>query len=176
MNKPLLLSIFFGLLINVNSQEEPRSLKEAMDASKASWLIGQWETKNANGNNNQKQYKWGIEDSVILVHSKTVREYHGVIGFESGKVVGKYFGINVVANTEWSGVSNGKLIEIVKMRGLNNEGESMEFNYGRVINQVDGNTFNMMIHQLTETGELGEVMKNRETGEPFKVQTWKRKK
>jgi hypothetical protein len=34
----------------------------------------------------------------------------------------------------------------------------------------------MLIHQLSETGELGEVMKNQDTGEPFRVQTWKRKK
>ena len=98
------------------------------------------------------------------------------LGFDAGKVVGKYFGNNVVADTEWSGDGNGKLVEIVKTRGFNSNGEAMEFDYGRVINQVDGNTFEMLIHQLSETGELGEVMKNQDTGEPFRVQTWKRKK
>ena len=176
MKKLTSLLIFVGLAFNVTGQEEPKNLKEAMDFSKARWLIGDWETENADGENSQKQYKWGIEDSVILVHSKTNREYHGVIGFDAGKVVGKYFGNNVVADTEWSGDGNGKLVEIVKMRGFNSNGEAMEFDYGRVINQVDGNTFEMLIHQLSETGELGEVMKNQDTGEPFRVQTWKRKK
>ena len=176
MKNIALLFIFAGLIFSVNSQEEPKNLKDAMDASKARWLIGEWEKKNAEGENSHKQYKWGIQDSVILVHSKTNREYHGVVGFESGKVIGKYFGNNVVANTEWSGDGNGKLIEIVKMRGLNNNGELMEFNYGRVINPVDGDTFKMLIYQISETGELGEVMKNPNTGESIKVQTWKRKK
>ena len=66
--------MFVGLAINVSGQEEPKNLKEAMDISKARWLIGDWETENADGENSQKQYKWGIEDSVILVHSKTNRE------------------------------------------------------------------------------------------------------
>ena len=176
MKKLTLLIIFVGLAIGVSAQEEPKNLKEAMDVAKAHWLIGDWERKNANGEIAQKKYKWGIENSVILVHSKTNNEYHGVVGFDAGKVVGKYFGNNVVADTEWSGDGNGKLVEIVKMRGVNNNGEAMEFNYGRVINQVDESTFEMSIHQVSDTGELGEVMKNQDTGAPFKVQTWKRKK
>ena len=176
MKKLTLLIIFVGLAIGVSAQEEPKNLKEAMDVAKAHWLIGDWEIKNANGEIAQKKYKWGIENSVILVHSKTNNEYHGVVGFDAGKVVGKYFGNNVVADTEWSGDGNGKLVEIVKMRGVNDNGESMEFNYGRVINQVDENTFKMSIHQLSDTGELGEVMKNQDTGVPLRVQTWKRKK
>jgi hypothetical protein len=176
MKKLTSLIIFVGLAFNVSGQEDPKNLKEAMDAAKARWLIGDWELENADGEHSQKRYKWGIEDSVILVHSKTNREYHGVVGFDAGKVVGKYFGNNVVADTEWSGDGNGKLVEIVKMRGLNSIGEVMEFNYGRVINQVDENTFEMLIHQLSATGELGEVMKNQDTGAPFRVQTWKRKK
>ena len=80
MKKLTSLLIFVGLAFNVSGQEEPKNLKEAMDFSKARWLIGAWETENADGENSQKQYKWGIEDSVILVHSKTIREYHGVIG------------------------------------------------------------------------------------------------
>ena len=176
MKKLTSLLIFVGLAISASAQEEPKNLKEAMDAAKAHWLIGSWESENADGQKSQKQYKWGIKDSVILVHSKTTNEYHGVIGFDGGKVVGKYFGNNVVADTEWPGGGNGKLIEIVKMRGVNNDGEPGEFSYGRVINQVDENTFEMLIHQLSPTGELGEVMKNQDTGAPFKVQTWKRKK
>ena len=176
MKKLTSLIMFAGLAISASAQEEPKNLKEAMDAAKAHWLIGSWESENAVGQKSQKQYKWGIKDSVILVHSKTINEYHGVIGFDGGKVVGKYFGNNVVADTEWPGGGNGKLIEIVKMRGVNNDGEPGEFSYGRVINQVDENTFEMLIHQLSPTGELGEVMKNQDTGAPFKVQTWKRKK
>jgi hypothetical protein len=153
MKKLISLIIFVGLAINVSGQEEPKNLKEAMDAAQARWLIGNWESENADGQKSQKQYKWGIEDSVILVHSKTTNEYHGVIGFDGGrnnvvadtkttneyhgvigfdggKVVGKYFGNNVVADTEWSGGDNGKLIEIVKMRGVNNDGEPTEFSYG----------------------------------------------
>jgi hypothetical protein len=175
MKKLTLLIIFVGLAIGVSAQEEPKNLKEAMDVAKAHWLIGDWEIKNANGEIAQKKYKWGIENSVILVHSKTNNEYHGVVGFDAGKVVGKYFGNNVVADTEWSGDGNGKLVEIVKMRGVNNNGEAMEFNYGRVINQVDESTFEMSIHQITDTGELGEVMKNQDTGAPV-IGTWKRKK
>ena len=170
------LLIFVGLPISASAQEEPKNLKEPMDAPKARWLIGDWELKNADGENSQKRHKWGIEDSAISVHSKTNREYHGVVGFDAGKVVGRYFGNNVVADTEWSGDGNGKLVEIVKMRGVNDNGESMEFNYGRVINQVDENAFKMSIHQLSDTGELGEVMKNQDTGVPLRVQTWKRKK
>ena len=176
MKKLTSLLIFVGLAISASAQEEPKNLKEAMDAAKAHWIIGDWESENGDGQKSQKQYKWGIKDSVILVHSKTTNEYHGVIGFDGGKVVGKYFGNNVVADTEWPGGGNGKLIEIVKMRGVNNDGEPGEFSYGRVINQVDENTFEMLIHQLSPTGELGEVMKNQDTGAPFKVQTWKRKK
>ena len=175
MKKLTLLIIFVGLAIGVSAQEEPKNLKEAMDVAKAHWLIGDWEIKNANGEIAQKKYKWGIENSVILVHSKTNNEYHGVVGFDAGKVVGKYFGNNVVADTEWSGDGNGKLVEIVKMRGVNNNGEAMEFNYGRVINQVDESTFEMSIHQVSDTGELGEVMKNQDTGAPV-IGTWKRKK
>ena len=175
MKKLTLLIIFVGLAIGVSAQEEPKNLKEAMDVAKAHWLIGDWEIKNANGEIAQKKYKWGIENSVILVHSKTNNEYHCVVGFDAGKVVGKYFGNNVVADTEWSGEGNGKLVEIVKMRGVNNNGEAMEFNYGRVINQVDESTFEMSIHQITDTGELGEVMKNQDTGAPV-IGTWKRKK
>ena len=176
MKKLTSLIMFAGLAISASAQEEPKNLKEAMDAAKAYWIIGDWESENADGQKSQKQYKWGIKDSVILVHSKTINEYHGVIGFDGGKVVGKYFGNNVVADTEWPGGGNGKLIEIVKMRGVNNDGEPMEFSYGRVINQVDENTFEMLIHQLSSTGELGEVMKDQDTGAPFRVQTWKRKK
>ena len=97
MKKLTLLIIFVGLAIGVSAQEEPKNLKEAMDVAKAHWLIGDWEIKNANGEIAQKKYKWGIENSVILVHSKTNNEYHGVVGFDAGKVVGKYFGNNVVA-------------------------------------------------------------------------------
>jgi len=175
MKKLTSLLIFVGLAINVSGQEEPKNLKEAMDAAQARWLIGNWESENADGQKSQKQYKWGIEGSVILVHSKTTNEYHGVIGFDGGKVVGKYFGNNVVADTEWSGDDNGKLIEIVKMRGVNNDGEPREFSYGRVINKVDGNTLEMSFHQVLDTGELGEAWKNQDTGAPV-IGTWKRKK
>ena len=175
MKKLISLIIFAGLAINIIGQEVPNSLKEAMDAAKAHWLIGSWERKNTNGDIAQKHYKWGIENSVILVHSKTNREYHGVVGFDAGKIVGKYFGNDVVADTEWSGDGNGKLVEIVKMRGVGDNGEAMEFNYGRVINQVDDSTFEMSIHQVTDTGELGEVMKNQDTGAPV-IGTWKKKK
>ena len=175
MKKLTSLIVFAGLALNVNGQEEPKNLKEAMDAAKAHWLIGSWESENADGQKSQKQYKWGIKDSVILVHSKTTNEYHGVIGFDGGKVVGKYFGNNVAADTEWSGDGNGKLIEIVKMRGVNNDGEPGEFSYGRVINQVDNDTIKMSFHQVSDTGELGEAWKNENTGAPM-ISTYKRKK
>ena len=178
MKKLTSLLMFVGLAFNVSGQEEPKNLKEAMDASKARWLIGNWESENTDRENSQKQYKWGIEDSVILVHSKSRREYHGVIGFDvtSGKVIAKYFDSgNGVRDSEWLPYDGGKLIEIVKGSRVQ-DGELQQFSYARIVKRIDDNTFEMSIHQVLDSGEIGEVAKNQTTGAAVPLATYRRKK
>jgi len=178
MKKLTSLLIFVGLTISVSGQEEPKNLKESLDAAKARWLIGDWESENADGQKSQKQYKWGIEDAVILVHSNTSTEYHGVIGFNatSGKVIAKYFDSrNGVRDSEWSADDEGKLIEIVKGSRVQ-DGKLQQSSYARIVKKIDENTFEMSIHQVLATGEIGEVLKNQTTGAAVPLATYRRKK
>ena len=48
MKKLTSLIIFVGLAFNVSGQEAPNSLKEAMDAAKNHWMMGDWERKRSN--------------------------------------------------------------------------------------------------------------------------------
>ena len=68
MGKLTSLIIFVGLAINVSGQEEPKNLKEVLQAD---WFVGSWETKNADGQVSSHTFSWKIED-VLMVKEYTV--------------------------------------------------------------------------------------------------------
>ena len=68
MKKLTSLIIFVGLAINVSGQEEPKNLKEVLQAD---WFVGSWETKNADGQVSSHTFSWKIED-VLMVKEYTV--------------------------------------------------------------------------------------------------------
>ena len=72
MKKLTTLIIFVGLAINVSGQEEPKNLREVLQAD---WLVGTWETKNADGQVSSHTFSWKIEDVLM------VKEYR-----ENGKL------------------------------------------------------------------------------------------
>ena len=175
MKKIISLIIFVGLAINVSGQEEPKNLKEAMDAAKAHWIIGDWETKNAEGTTWVVSFKWAVKDGVVSLQvtrdGKTTNQ--GVIGFDSasGKVVGKTMSGSAVSDSEWT-VVDGKLITIVK--GVRNqEGEINRYSHARSRRKVDENTMETVVHNLTATGEVGEVA---ERDGVKRISKWNRKK
>ena len=68
MGKLTSLIIFVGLAINVSGQEEPKNLREVLQAD---WFVGSWETKNADGQVSSHTFSWKIED-VLMVKEYTV--------------------------------------------------------------------------------------------------------
>ena len=68
MGKLTSLIIFVGLAINVSGQEEPKNLKEVLQAD---WFVGSWETKNTDGQVSSHTFSWKIED-VLMVKEYTV--------------------------------------------------------------------------------------------------------
>ena len=68
MKKLSSLLIFVGLAFTVSGQEEPKNLKEVLQAD---WLIGTWETKNDEGQVSGHTFSWKIED-VLMVKEYTV--------------------------------------------------------------------------------------------------------
>ena len=68
MKKLTSLLIFVGLAFNVSGQEEPKNLKEVLQAD---WFVGSWETKNADGQVSSHTFSWKIED-VLMVKEYTV--------------------------------------------------------------------------------------------------------
>ena len=68
MGKLTSLIIFVGLAINVIGQEEPKNLKDVLQAD---WFVGSWETKNADGQVSSHTFSWKIED-VLMVKEYTV--------------------------------------------------------------------------------------------------------
>ena len=63
MKKLTLLIIFVGLAINVSGQEEPKNLREVLQAD---WFVGSWETKNADGQVSSHTFSWKIEDVLMV--------------------------------------------------------------------------------------------------------------
>ena len=177
MKKLISLIIFVGLAINVSGQEEPKNLKEAMDAAKAHWIIGDWERKNEDGTTVVVSFKWAVKDGVVSVQvsrdGETTRQ--GVIGFDlaSGKVVGKTMSGRGVSDSEWT-VVDGKLITIIKGAGRNEAGEITPFSFARSRRKVDENTMETTIHKVNDAGEVGEVAE-RDDGVK-RISKWNRKK
>ena len=68
MGKLTSLIIFVGLAISVSGQEEPKNLKDVLQAD---WFVGSWETKNADGQVSSHTFSWKIED-VLMVKEYTV--------------------------------------------------------------------------------------------------------
>ena len=68
MGKLTSLIIFVGLAISVSGQEEPKNLKDVLQAD---WFVGSWETKNADGQLSSHTFSWKIED-VLMVKEYTV--------------------------------------------------------------------------------------------------------
>ena len=71
---------------------------------------------------------------------------------------------------------NGKLVEIVKMRVVNNNGEAMEFSCARIVKKIDADTFEISIHQVLDSGEIGVLAKNQTTDAAVPLATYRRKK
>ena len=68
MKKLTSLIIFVGLAINVSGQDEPKNLKEVLQAD---WLIGTWERKNAEGQVvSSETYGWKIKDVLMFKENK----------------------------------------------------------------------------------------------------------
>ena len=63
MKKLTTLIIFVGLAINVSGQEEPKNLREVLQAD---WLVGTWETKNADEQVSSHTFSWKIEDVLMV--------------------------------------------------------------------------------------------------------------
>ena len=63
MKKLTSLLIFVGLAISVSGQEEPKNLKEVLQAD---WFVGTWETKNADGQVSSHTFSWKIEDVLMV--------------------------------------------------------------------------------------------------------------
>ena len=177
MKKLTSLLIFVGLAINVSGQEEPKNLKEAMDVAKAHWLIGDWERTRSNGTKQQVSYRWAVKDGVISFQVSQGGEttIQGVIGFDSisGKVVGKTMSKLHASDNEWT-VVDGKLITISKGAWRNEAGEINRFSIARSRRKVDENTMETTVHELTVTGEVGEVALRSDGAK--RISKWNRKK
>ena len=63
MKKLTSLIIFVGLAINVSGQEEPKNLREVLQAD---WLVGTRETKNADEQVSSHTFSWKIEDVLMV--------------------------------------------------------------------------------------------------------------
>ena len=63
MKKLTSLLIFVGLAFNVSGQENPKNLKEVLQAD---WFVGSWETKNADGQVSSHTFSWKIEDVLMV--------------------------------------------------------------------------------------------------------------
>ena len=176
MKKLTSLIIFVGLAINVSGQEEPKNLKEAMDAAKAHWIIGDWERKNADGTTFVVSFKWAVKDGVVSLQVSRDGETtnQGVIGFDSasGKVVGKTMSKRGNSDSEWV-VIEGKLFEVVKGKWKNPEGEITPFSFARSHRKVDENTMEATTHKVNDAGEVGEVA---ERDGVKRISKWNRKK
>ena len=178
MKKLTSLLIFVGLAISVSGQEEPKNLKEAMDGVKVHWLIGDWERKSSDGTTTvQVSFKWAVKDGVVSVQvsrdGETTRQ--GVIGFDlaSGKVVGKTMSKLHASDNEWTAV-DGKLITISNGAWRNEAGEINRFSIARSRRKVDENTMETTVHELTVTGEVGEVALRSDGVK--RISKWNRKK
>jgi len=160
MKKLTSLIIFVGLAINVSGQEVPNSLKDAMDAAKNHWMMGDWERKRSNGTTEILSFKWAVKDGVVSVQTKRDGEIvnEGLIGLdpESNKVVGKMMGRRGSANSEWL-IIEGKLFEKVKGSWKNEDGLIQSFSFGRHYREIDKDTMEASMHRLSDDGEVGEV-------------------
>ena len=169
--------MFVGLAFNVSGQEEPKNLKEAMDAAKAHWIIGDWERKNEDGTTVVVSFKWAVKDGVVSVQVSRDGEIfnQGIIGFDSisGKVVGKSMSRRGVSDSEW-GVIEGKLFEVVKGKWKNQEGEITPFSFARSHRKVDENTMEVTTHKVNDAGEVGEVALRSDGAK--RISKWNRKK
>ena len=77
-----------------------------------------------------------------------------------------------VSDSEWT-VVDGKLITIVK--GVRNqEGEINRYSHARSRRKVDENTMETTVHELTVTGEVGEVALRSDGVK--RISKWNRKK
>jgi len=163
MKKLTSILIFVGLAINVSGQEAPNSLKEAMDAAKNHWMIGDWERKRSNGTTEILSFKWAVKDGVVSVQIKRDGEINsqGLIGLdpESNKVVGKMMGRRGSASSEWL-IIEGKLFE--KMRGSwkNEDGQIQSFSFARHYREIDKDTMEASMHRLNDDGEVGEAIES----------------
>ena len=162
MKKLTSLIIFVGLAINVNGQEEPKNLKEAMDGVKNHWMMGNWERKSSDGTTTvQVSFKWAVKDGVVSVQVSRDGEIfnQGIIGFDSisGKVIGKSMSRRGVSDSEWV-VVEGKLFEVVKGKWKNQEGEINQYSFARSHRKVDENTMEVTTHKVDDAGEVGEVV------------------
>ena len=171
MKKLASLLILVGLAMNVSGQDQPKSLKEAMDMAGARWMIGDWEREGSDGTPRQLSLKWALQDeSAISIHASGGRmQYHGVIGLNpaSGKVVGKSFGVGSVIDAEWDLKSaDGKIVEKITISGMQ-DGEPLQMTFARSYRKVDDKTAETTFHRVSDTGEIGEALM---------TQTLKRKK
>ena len=152
--------MFVGLAFNVSGQEEPKNLKEAMDAAKNHWMMGDWERKRSNGTTEILSFKWAVKDGVVSVQTKRDGEIfnQGLIGLdsESNEVVGKMMGRRGSANSEWL-IIEGKLFEKVKGSWKNEDGLIQSFSFGRHYREIDKDTMEASMHRLSDDGEVGEV-------------------
>ena len=161
MKKLTSLIIFVGLAINVSGQEAFNSLKEAMDAAKTHWMMGDWERKRSNGDTEILSYKWAVKDNVVSVQRKSDGEINsqGLIGLdlESNKVVGKMMGKRAGMSSEWLMIED-KLFEKIEGSMKLANGQIQSFSVYRHHRQIDKNTMEASMHKINDDGSAGEVI------------------
>ena len=161
MKKLTSLIIFVGLAINVSGQEAPNSLKEAMDAAKSHWMMGDWERKRSNGGTEILTYKWAVKDNVVSVQTKRDGEINsqGLIGFdlESNKVVGKMMGKRGGGSSEWL-IIEDKLFEKIEGSMKLANGQIQSFSVYRHHRQIDKDTMEASMRKINDDGSAGEVI------------------
>ena len=161
MKKLTSIIIFVGLAINVSGQEAPNSLKEAMDAAKSHWMMGDWERKRSNGDTEILSFKWAIKDNVVSVQTKREGEIisQGLIGLdlESYKVVGKMMNKRGIGDSDWLTIE-GKLFEKMEGSWKMADGQIRSFTFARHYRQIDKDTMEASMHRLSDDGEVGEVI------------------
>ena len=161
MKKQISLIIFVGLAINAIGQEVPNNLKEAMDAAKNHWMMGDWERERSNGTTEILSFKWAVKDSVVSVQTKRDGEIYtqGLIGIdsESNKVVGKMMGRRGSASSEWL-ILEGKLFENIRGSWKNADGQIQSFSFARHYREIDKDIMEASMHRLNDDGEVGELI------------------
>mgnify|MGYP006187661017 FL=1 len=137
MKKLTSLLIFVGLAFNVSGQEKPKNLKEVLQAD---WLVGSWETKNADGQVSSHTFSWKIED-VLMVKEYTVNgelQSFAIISLDvnEDKVISHSYGNRYTSIGEMK-VNGDKLVRTVnwKRKKLSKE-EAASRVASRVANQL----------------------------------------